>query len=79
MIPKSTSDSPTPRTTIRLQSGHPKLGAAKAQLAVIRGGKRNTYLWIGNNAPGDGRCYATLSGPATLRKLARAILDEVGE
>ncbi len=31
------------------------------------------YLWIGNNAPGDMACYATLSGKKTLLKLAAEI------
>lgn len=42
------------------------------QLVLVRGGKR-AYLWLG----WKGRCLGTLHGPATLRKLARAILDEV--
>lgn len=33
-----------------------------------------SYVWVG-----DGQCFATISGAATLRKLARAILAEVGE
>jgi hypothetical protein len=36
---------------------------------------RQTYLWVGTE---DGPCYMTVSGPATLRRLAWAILDEVG-
>lgn len=40
--------------------------------------KQRSYLWIGNNADGDKMCFATLAGPATLRKLAKAILAQVG-
>jgi hypothetical protein len=36
---------------------------------------KNTYLWIGNNAEDDKGCYATLSGPKTLGKLAKGILE----
>lgn len=31
------------------------------------------YLWIGNNAPNDMFCFATLSGRKRLLKLAAAI------
>lgn len=37
-------------------------------------GKKRTYLWIGD----DESCYLTVSGEATLRKLAMAIFAEVG-
>jgi hypothetical protein len=33
------------------------------------------YIWIGNDMPNDMRCYATLSGRATLRRLAHSILQ----
>ena len=44
------------------------------RIVLVAGGKR-AYLWI----TGKDRCVVTLSGPATLRALARAILDEVGD
>ena len=47
-------------------------------VSLISGGKQS-YLWIGNDVQGDMHCYMTLSGPVTLRKLAKAILREVGE
>ena len=34
---------------------------------------RNGYLWIGNDAPDDMVCFATLAGKKTLLKLAEAI------
>lgn len=34
---------------------------------------RHGYLWIGNDAPGDMRCYGTLDEARTLR-LAKAIV-----
>lgn len=46
-------------------------------IEVIDSGS-NTYLWIGNGAPGDNWCYAMIYGPETLRKLAKQILLQVG-
>lgn len=43
-------------------------------IEVIGGG--NPYLWIGSNS---GSATMTVSGKKTLRRLARAILDEVGD
>jgi hypothetical protein len=57
------------RTVIRLrgfQDGR--------ELHVVPGG-RLAYLWIGHE---PGQCFGYVSGPATLRRLARAILREVG-
>jgi hypothetical protein len=42
---------------------------------ILVGGGRNAYLWIGS----EGTCATHLSGRATLRKLAKAILAEVGD
>lgn len=47
-------------------------------LSLLRDGK-NSYLWVGNDADDDKVCFATLAGPARLRNLARAILEEVGD
>lgn len=47
---------------------------AAGKVEVVPGGKR-MYLWIGHK---DGACVALASGPARLRKLAKAILAEVG-
>lgn len=45
---------------------------------LVEDGQRS-YLWIGNDAVNDKACFATLSGAATLRRLAKGILSEVGE
>jgi len=42
---------------------------------ILIGGKQRAYLWIGSG----GTCATHLSGAATLRKLAKAILAEVGD
>lgn len=42
---------------------------------IVVGGGRRAYLWAG---AADGS-VATLSGVATLRKVAKAILQEVGD
>lgn len=42
----------------------------------IQPGGPRTYLWIGQELHGG--CYATLSGPKTLEKLAMRILKELG-
>lgn len=54
-------------------------GAFEANEPIISliPGKRG-YLWIGNDASGDGRCFGTLSGRQRLLKLARLIIDELG-
>lgn len=53
----------------------------RGELIIVRGG-RNAYLWIGDardeNTDHPRECV-TISGGATLRKLARAILAEVGK
>lgn len=43
-------------------------------VSVVRDGPR-TYLWVGNDMPNDMMCFATMQGPAKLRKLAQAILS----
>jgi hypothetical protein len=45
----------------------------------ITGTGKNTYLWVGNDAKEDGFCFATLSGKATLEKLANSILEALGD
>lgn len=47
-------------------------------ISIVPDGPR-TYIWIGNNAPDDMMCFATLSGKATLQKLAQAILSSVNK
>lgn len=43
---------------------------------TVTGRGQSAYVWIGGM---DGRYVGSISGPATLRKLAKAILAEVGE
>ena len=45
------------------------------EIVLVPGGPRNAYLWIG---PFVGRASCTVSGEVALRKLAQAILKEVG-
>lgn len=52
--------------------------AKEPALILVEGGRR-AYLWIGNDAEGNEFCFATVSGAAKLRKLAKAILAEVGK
>jgi len=59
------------------RDGH-NLVIARPVVEVVPAGK-NMALWIGNNTTTNKDCYAYLSGPVALRKLARAILAEVGE
>ena len=47
------------------------------EISLVRGGEL-AYLWIGNS-DNPQFCYGTLSGATNLRKLAKAILREVGE
>ena len=51
------------KTMFRLETGASAFGASPILSA------RYSYLWIGNDAASDKRCYATLSGVATLRRL----------
>lgn len=46
------------------------------KLVLVAGGRRNTYLWIGSMNGVERPCF-TLSGPESLRALARAILREI--
>ena len=52
--------------------------ATRRIFALVPGGKRNAYLWVGNDDEGNRASFVTLRG-AALRKLAKAILKEVGE
>lgn len=45
------------------------------EVLLVRGGKR-AYLWAGRSGPESFGCV-TVSGTATLRKLAQAILAEI--
>lgn len=38
-----------------------------------------TYLWVGNDAEGDRACFATICGETNLRRIAHAILKQLGE
>jgi len=64
-----------PEVKMPMRSGE-KLGRIPNQPAaiVIKDGPR-TYLWVGNDAPGDMMCFATMKGEAKLRKLAKEILS----
>jgi hypothetical protein len=46
-----------------------------AKEVIVVGRSRQTYLWLGN---ANGKFLTALSGPATLRRVAKAILKEVG-
>lgn len=64
----------------KLDSGDPPsrfVATANREIGLVRGGKL-AYLWIGN-ADSPTFCFATLSGATNLRKLAKAILREVGD
>lgn len=54
--------------TTKMKAG--QAGYANRPVIGITGKGPQTYLWIGNDAEGDMRCYATLSGPKTLRRFA---------
>jgi hypothetical protein len=52
--------------------------ADRAIIEIVPGGKL-AYLWIGNGPTNDGACFGTVTGAAQLRRLAKAILKEVGD
>jgi hypothetical protein len=62
-------------TLARLKEGERGLrrDPNKPILALMAAGRRS-YLWIGNDAPGDMACFATVDGEATLRRIATMIL-----
>ncbi len=49
---------------------------SNGRLVLVKGGKR-AYLWSKSTTHADGGVI-TVSGPKTLKKLAKAILKEVG-
>jgi hypothetical protein len=57
---------------IRIISDH-----KDGEVLLVRG-KKLAYLWVGKNPGAEPGCV-TIGGVKTLRKLARAILDEVGK
>ena len=73
-----------PRTRIKLQKPWPEPDSQRVLDVVPMHGNakatakeraRYVYLWVGD----DKACYGHVSGARTLRKLAKAILAEVGE
>ena len=72
-----TPDTPTKddmKTLIKLKPGCGYDNKASAPIIALVGTGRNAYLWVGNDAPGDGWCFATISGTGRLRNLAKQIL-----
>jgi hypothetical protein len=63
---------------IKLREGERFARPVNEPIVIITGKGANTYLWIGNNADGDKMCYALLSGPKTLERLACGILRTLG-
>lgn len=43
----------------------------------ITGSGRGMYLWIGNDGVNNRKCYGTISGTETLRKLAETLLEKL--
>lgn len=67
------------RKRINLSNGDTAgFSAGASRKMELIGTGRTAYLWIGNETP-PFFCYATLSGPRTLRKFAQLILDVVPE
>jgi hypothetical protein len=66
------------RKSIKLREGERFNKPVNSPAVFITGKGANTYLWIGNDAPDDKMCYATLSGPKTLERLACGILTALG-
>jgi hypothetical protein len=69
---------PPERLLFRLSPGGVNANNQKPKKPVIsfwRGDGRRMYLWIGDDEAGP--AFATLSGPKTLERLARAILAEM--
>lgn len=58
---------------LKMKEGQ-KIGSVNTPAVFINGTGKHTYLWVGNDAPDDKLCFATLSGPKTLEKLAINIL-----
>lgn len=51
-----------------------EFGYAKSPIiSFIPNGKR-TFIWIGNDEKDNKLCFATVSGPKTLEKFAKALL-----
>lgn len=62
-----------------LVAGQRDLPPAERRIVGLNAAGRHSYLWIGNDGADSMACFGTLSGVTTLRKLAKAILEEVGE
>lgn len=60
---------------IKLKAGGNNKRGPNEPIIGITGSGKYTYLWIGNNADNDKSCFSTLSGPATLLKLANGIIE----
>lgn len=64
---------------IKLSEGE-KLGRSpNCPVAAVVGSGPDAYLWVGNDAPNDLACFATLSGRANLRRLANGILKAIAQ
>lgn len=66
------------RQKITLKEGQLFDGMVNKPAIFINGKGKNCYIWIGNDAESDKRCYATLSGMKTLEKLAANIYIALG-
>lgn len=66
------------KTTIKMTKGESLFDERNSEPEIcIQGTRSKTYLWIGNGT-NPGGCFAILSGPKTLEKLAMTILRELG-
>lgn len=61
----------------RLQEGEKLNRNPHCPIIGITGNGKLTYLWIGNNAPTDKFCFATMSGKRRLELLAKNILKAI--
>lgn len=61
------------QSTFKLDPGY-----NSANEPIISAERGYKYIWIGNNAPNNKRCFFTLSGRKTLLKLAAAIVECAG-
>jgi hypothetical protein len=63
---------------IKLEDGERLNRSSNMPIIHLNAYGNQSFLWIGNDAPNDKMCFATLSGVSELRRLAIAILKEVG-
>jgi hypothetical protein len=63
---------------ISLEQGDERKRSPNQPVISVVGKGVSTYIWVGNNAPGDKACFGTISGMKVLERFAFDLLRALG-